>query len=309
MTRVLVTGGAGAVGSNLVTALLRDGHDVIVLDDLSSGHRWLVPEGAHLVEGSVTSRDTLDRAFRHSPEFVFHLAALFANQNSVEHPRRDLDVNGVGTLNMLERSHHAGVEKFLFCSSSCVYGPKPSMEEADRDFLPETPYAFTKLLGEHYAEFWCRHHGLDVVTVRPFNVFGPGELPGQYRNVIPNFFDIALRGEPLPITGTGDETRDFTYVDDVVDGMKRAMFSQTEPGEVFNLGSGRETRIIDLAERINDLVGNPAGLRFLPRRAWDHVPRRVASIERARSRLGYEPVTALDAGLERTFDWLRELRG
>ena len=144
------------------------------------------------------------------------------------------------------------------------------------------------------------------MTVRPCNVFGPGELPGQYRNVTPNFFDIALRGDTLPITETGDETRDFTYV---VDGMKRAMLSQTEPGEVFNLGSGRETRIIDLAERINDLVGNPAGLRFLPHLAWYHVPRRVASIEQTRSRLSYEPVTALDAGLERTLDRLRQLRG
>lgn len=305
MTRVLVTGGAGAVGANLSRRLLERGCDVVVLDDLSSGHPQLVDPQVRFIQGSVSDDEAIQEAFDHAPECVIHLAALFANQNSVEHPQRDLVVNGLGTLKVLENAQRGGSRKVVFASSSCVYGHKEIMREDDTDLRPDTPYAMTKLLGEHYAKFWAAQHGLDVCVVRLFNSYGPFEYPGRYRNVIPNFFQLAMSGEPLPITGTGEETRDFTYVGDIVRGIEGALFGDTEPGGVYNLGSGRETSINELAGLINEIAGNTAGVAYSPRRSWDHVTRRVADCSKARETFGYEPAMPLMKGLRETHDWLR----
>lgn len=307
MTRALVTGGAGFIGSNLVRALLDAQISVVVLDDLSSGREELVPADAELIQGSVTSLDDLERAFEPAPDVVLHLAALFANQNSVEHPDRDLQVNGEGTLNVLRISADRGVRKVLNVSSSCVYGDKEVMREDDIAFDLHTPYAVSKLLGEHYAALWARHWHLDVVTVRPFNAYGPHEHPGAYRNVIPNFFALANQGEPLPITGTGAETRDFTFVSDTVAGMVGALLGDTAPGDIFNIGTGVETRIDDLANRINRITGNDAGLEYRGHRDWDHSTRRRADVTKAREAFGYEPQTTLEEGLMATHEWLNRV--
>lgn len=307
MSRILVTGGAGAIGSNLAAALLADGHEVTVLDDLSSGHEQLIPAGARFVAGSVTRDEDLREAFDPIPEYVFHLAALFANQNSVDHPERDLEVNGLGMVKVLEMSRAVGVRKLLYTSSSCVYGAKAVMREDDSDFLPDTPYAITKLLGERYCRFWSDQHGLDTVMVRLFNAYGPHEFPGRYRNVIPNFLKLAMAGQKLPITGTGDETRDFTFHEDVVRGIIDALFSPTRPGDVFNVASGIETTIRELAEAINALTGNKAGLEFRPRRGWDHVNRRRGDIAKAQAAFGYAPRIGLKEGLARTYEWLKRV--
>jgi UDP-glucose 4-epimerase len=303
ISRFLVTGGAGAIGSNLVVTLLEEGHSVTVLDDLSSGHRMLVPEEAELIVGSTTDERDVDYAFACEPEYVVHLAALFANQNSVEHPQLDLAVNGSGTLRVLEASVAHGVRKLLYTSTACVYGDHAVMRESATNLRPHTPYAITKLLGERYCTFFAEHHKLDVVSVRLFNAYGPREFPGRYRNVIPNFIERALRGEPLTITGTGDETRDFTFVADVIAGILGALAAPTVPGSVFNLGSGRETRIVDLATIINEATGNAGGIEFLPRRGWDKVTRRSADIRLARGAFGYEPRTTLREGIAWTCDW------
>ncbi len=307
MSRVLVTGGAGAIGSNLAAALILRGHTVTIIDDLSSGHRALVPEAARLIVGSVSDDDALGAAFASRPELVFHLAALFANQNSVEHPAKDLTANGIGLIKVLEHAQRAGVEKVLYTSSSCVYGNKAVMCETDIDFRPDTPYAITKLLGEQYCRFWSDHHKLDTVMVRLFNTYGPGEFPGRYRNVIPNFMKLAMSGSPLPITGTGEETRDFNFVADTVAGMILAMESPTSPADVFNLASGRETTILVLAEAINEIVGNRAGIELKPRRGWDHVMTRRGDTTKARAVLGYEPKVPLREGLSRTYAWLMQV--
>ncbi len=306
MTRILVTGGAGAIGSNLAAELLARGHDVTILDDLSSGHRALIPSRAAFVDGSVTDDAALTKAFANTPERVFHLAALFANQNSVDHPDRDLTVNGLGVVKVLEHAKRSGVAKVLYTSSSCVYGNKPVMRETDLDFKPDTPYAITKLLGEQYCRFWSDMHKLDTVMVRLFNTYGPGEHPGRYRNVIPNFMAMALRGEALPITGTGEETRDFNFVADTVAGMILAMETPTIAGDVFNLASGSETTIAKLAETINKLTGNRAGIDFKPRRGWDHVLTRRGDTTKAERILGYKPKVTIEDGLARTHAWLVE---
>ena len=310
--RVLVTGGAGCIGSNLVRALLRVGVErVIVIDDLSASFEWNLPRDERVVfiRGSILDEERLRRAFGFRPHYVFHLAAHFANQNSVDHPETDLMVNGLGTLRVLQYACLAGVERFVFASSGCsVYGsgaPLPLREDYVSLHL-DTPYQIHKLLGELYCNYFHDYYGLPVAVARYFNVYGPGEVPGRYRNVIPNFIWWAMHGRPLPITGTGEETRDFTFVGDIVDGTLRMGVVDGAVGEAINLASGTETRIIDLANWINELTGNRAGVVFRPRRSWDKAVRRRASIEKARRILGYEPKTDMRAGLEKTYRWILE---
>ncbi len=308
---VLVTGGAGAIGSNLTRALAEAGAQVIVLDDLSSAERWNVPSmsGVLFIEGDVLDEVKLKRVFFERPRFVFHLAAFFANQNSVDHPERDLMVNGMGTLRMLEYSVFTGVERFVYASSGCsIYGssaPLPLREDFMSMHL-STPYQVTKMLGELYCNFFYNHYGLKTVRPRFFNSYGPGEVPGQYRNVIPNFIYWAMKGRPLPITGTGEETRDFTYVGDVVDGLLRGGAMESAIGQEFNLASGVETRIIDLAHMVNEATGNKAGITFAQRRKWDTKSRLLASIDRARELIGYDPATGFETGLQNTIQWFRD---
>ncbi len=308
---VLVTGGAGAIGSNLTRALAEAGARVLVLDDLSSAERWNVPSlpGVMFVEGDVLDEVKLKRIFFEQPRIVYHLAAFFANQNSVDHPERDLMVNGMGTLRLLEYSLLTGVERFVYASSGCsIYGssaPLPLREEFMSMHL-STPYQVTKMLGELYCNFFSNHHGLKVVKPRFFNSYGPGEVPGQYRNVIPNFIYWAMRGQPLPLTGTGEETRDFTYVGDIVDGLLRAGALESAVGQEFNLASGVETRIVDLAHLINEMIGNKAGIRFAQRRKWDTKSRLLASVERARELIGYNPTVPFQAGLQNTIQWFND---
>jgi len=310
---VLVTGGAGAIGSNLTRALLEAGcPKVVVLDDLSAAPRWNLPDAKNLlfVHGDVVDDIALKRVFNERPRVVFHLAAFFANQNSVDYPELDLRTNGLGTLKLLQYSVLAGcVERFVYASSGCsVYGseaPLPLKEEYMSMHL-STPYQITKMLGELYCNFFYHHYGLKVVKARFFNSYGPGEVPGQYRNVIPNFIYWAMQGKPLPITGTGEETRDFTYVDDLVDGLLRAAYYDVAVGREYNLSGDAEIRIRDLADMVNRLTGNTAGVRYLPRRKWDTKTRIKASIERARQELGYEPKVPFEEGLRRTVQWFRD---
>jgi len=310
--RILVTGGAGAIGSNLVRALLKaDPERIIVIDDLSSGYEWLLPkeDRVYFIRGSILDEERMKRVFSFKPHIVFHLAAHFANQNSVDHPETDLLVNALGTLKTLEYAYLSGVERFVFASSGCsVYGsqaPLPLREDYVSLYL-DTPYQINKLVGELYCNYFHDYYGLPVAIARYFNVYGPGEVPGKYRNVIPNFMWWAMHGQPLPITGTGEETRDFTFVEDVVDGTLRMGVLKEAVGEAINLASGVETRIIDLANWINEITGNKAGVVFKPRRSWDKAIRRRASIEKARKLLGYKPKTDMKTGLRKVYDWFRE---
>ena len=308
---ILVTGGAGAIGSNLTRALSEIGARVIVLDDFSSAARWNVPSlpDVLLVEGNILDEVLLKRVFSERPNIVFHLAAFFANQNSVDHPEHDLSVNGMGTLRLLEYANLCGVERFVYASSGCsIYGsdaPMPLREEFMSMNL-STPYQITKMVGELYCNFFYNHYGLNVVKPRFFNSYGPGEVPGQYRNVIPNFIYWAMKGESLPITGTGEETRDFTFVGDIVDGLFNGGAMESALGQEFNLASGVETRIVDLAHMVNAATGNSAGVRFVSRRKWDTKPRLLASIDRAHELIGYQPQTSFEEGLDKAVQWFQE---
>ena len=311
--KILITGGAGCIGSNLTRTLLKaDVKEILVLDDLSSSEKWNVPNdpGVAFIHGSILNDEALKNVFSKKPDYVFHLAAHFANQNSIDHPETDLLVNGLGTLKVLRYSQRAKVEKFVFASSGCsVYGneaPLPLKEEYVSLYL-DSPYQITKLLGELYCNFFHKYYGLPVVVGRLFNVYGPREIPGKYRNVIPNFIYWAMHGQPLPITGTGEETRDFAFVDDVIEGLLRAAVVPEAVGEAINLASGTETKIVDLANMINELTDND-GLQFVERRSWDKIVRRRASIEKARKIIGYEPKTEIGEGLKKTVEWFEENR-
>lgn len=310
--RILVTGGAGAIGSNLTRALSNLGAGtVIVLDDLSSAERWNIPSLPNVifVKGSILNEITVKRVFFEKPEVIFHLAAFFANQNSLDHPESDLMTNGMGTLKLLEYAVFTGVEKFVYASSGCsIYGsnsPLPLKEEFMSMHL-STPYQITKMLGELYCNFFQHHYGLKVVKTRFFNSYGPGEIPGQYRNVIPNFIFWAMQKIALPITGTGNETRDFTFVGDITDGLLRAGCYPKAVGQDMNLASGRETKIIELANLINKLTKNPKGIKFVAKRKWDTKSRLLASVDKAKGLIGYRPNTSFERGLAETIAWFKE---
>jgi nucleoside-diphosphate-sugar epimerase len=311
---VLITGGAGCVGSNLTGALIKaEASRIIILDDLSAAAKWNVPVAPAVVfvQGSILDEEVLKRAFAFQPDFVFHLAAHFANQNSVDNPETDQTVNGLGTLKVLEYANLAGVEKFVFASSGCsVYGsqaPLPLKEDFVSLHL-DTPYQITKLLGELYCNFFYNHYRLPVAIARYFNVYGPGEIPGAYRNVIPNFMWWALHGQPLPITGTGDETRDFTFVDDIVAGTLLLGIVPEAVGDAFNLASETETKVKDIAAMVNEITGSDKGIRLVPRRDWDKIIRRRASIAKAKKVLGYEPGMVMKDGITKVYDWIMENR-
>jgi nucleoside-diphosphate-sugar epimerase len=296
----------GAIGKHVVAAAVNNGMDVVVLDDLSSAGGGSLDSKVTFHKGSVEDEPLLRRIIGDSIDYVIHLAALFANQNSIDNPAKDLTTNALGSLNVARISAEFGVKRVTYASSSCVYA---KVNEALSENSPtsgfDTPYALTKHVGEKYFELYGQIADLNYSIVRIFNSFGPFEHPGKYRNVIPNFIKLALAGEPLPILGTGEETRDFTYVTDVVDGLMLALLTPKAQSEVFNLGNGQETSVLTLAKVINEITQNQGGVTFRERRDWDHVTMRLADISKARHVLGYSPKVNLKDGLTNTFEWLK----
>ncbi|MCD6137523.1 MAG: NAD-dependent epimerase/dehydratase family protein [Deltaproteobacteria bacterium] len=314
---VLVTGGAGAIGSNLIIALSKlvgKAGKIIVLDNLSaikSKDPFNVTPLPNImfVLGDVRSDVDLKRVFKEDPSMVFHLAAFFANQNSIDYPEVSAEVDVVGLIKVLEYARLARVERFVYASSGCaIYGSYPELPLKE-EFISmhlTTPYQINKMTGEMYCNFYHHHYGLPIVNCRFFNSYGPGEVPGQYRNVIPNFIYWAMKGIALPITGTGEETRDFTYVLDLVQGLIKAGYYKEAVGENFNLASGKEFRIRDLAEMVNKAAENRKPIYFMERRKWDTKPRLLASIEKAKRLVGYRPFVEFEEGFRSNIEWFRD---
>jgi nucleoside-diphosphate-sugar epimerase len=308
---VVVTGGAGAIGSRLVHRVLDAGAGrVVVVDDLTSGYEWLLPNDprVELKNGDVTKIDTLGIDVENP--HVFHLAAFFANQNSVDHPKDDLHTNGLGTLATLMWAKEVRAKRVVYASAGCSIAghgiDAPIAEDMPVSLHLDTPYQITKALGE----FYCNYFQTFVSTVRCrfFNSYGPGEVPGRYRNVIPNFIWLAMHDEPLVITGTGEETRDFIYVDDLVQGLFLSATVPGASGEAFNLGTGIQTRVIDLAQAIIKACNSKSKIEYAPRRSWDHSVRRQANIDKATGTLDFHPNMQLADGIERTVEWFTRHR-
>lgn len=295
---------------------------VTVVDNLLSAEIWNLPEDPRLrlVQGSAADRATLAAVGDEDCEYVFHLATFHGNQNSMVDPLADHANNALPTLVLLERL--AGVNalrKVVYASAGCSLGqavpgqPTISREDTPLPLLFDSPYQVSKVLGELYGNYYWARRGLPFVKARFQNVYGPGEILGAgvwrgtsatvWRNVVPTFTYRALHGMPLLVEGE-QASRDFVFVEDIVDGLLRCA-SHGVAGEVYNLGTGVETRIVELAQTINRLAGARSEVRIVPGRDWDHSLRRYASTEKARERLGFVARTAADQGLQRTVDWTR----
>ncbi|KAF5048686.1 UDP-N-acetylglucosamine 4-epimerase [anaerobic digester metagenome] len=299
--KVVVTGGAGFIGSNLAEELLNR-YEVTVLDDLATGRASNL-EGLNVefVQGSILDAELLAKAFR-GARYVFHEAALPSVQRSVEDPARSNHVNIDGTLNVLIAARDAGVQKLVFASSSSVYGDTPTLPKVETMTpSPMSPYAVTKLTAEHYCRVFESLYGLRTVALRYFNVFGPRQDPkSQYAAVIPNFITRVLAGEPPVINGDGRQTRDFTFVRDVVQANIRA--AESDATGIFNIACQKRIDLLALADTIMDLVGTRIEPVFNEPRAGD-VRDSLADITLARSAFGYAPAFTLEQGLSETIQW------
>lgn len=304
---VLVTGGNGAIGSILVRKLISLQAKVTVLDDFSQSKRGNLPSNKNLsvIKGDITDHRLLaKKVFSHKFDYVFHLAARFANELSVKAPLEDLHVNVQGTLQLLLHATKQKPERFLYTSSSSIYGPqKISKLRENMIPHPSTPYAASKLAAEHYCRAIHETHGVDCTVVRLSNSYGPFDPPGKYRNVIPNFMQAALSGKNLVITGTGLETRDFTYVDDCVNGIILAATTKAAKNETFNLGTGKETPIKKIARLILEITKSRSKIVFKPMRSFDHIKKRRMDISKAQKIIGYNPQVDIERGLEKTYQW------
>ncbi len=305
--RALVTGGAGFIGSNLVDRLVADRHEVRVVDDLFTGFRENVHPKAEFVEGSVAD-EALVRDAMEGIDVVFHQAAHKAVLRSVEHPLVTDLANTHGTLVLLKAALDAGVRRVVYASSSSVYGGADVVPTPETYPLhPRSPYAVTKVAGEHYCEVFAELYGLETVRLRYFNVFGPRQRPdATYAAVIPLFIDALLTGAAPIVHGDGRQSRDFTYVDDVVDANLAAASAPAAAcsGRAYNVAGGVETTLLELLATIGDVLGVQPAPDFTDPRPGD-VRRSRGDASAAARDLGFTCRVSLDDGLRRTIDWLR----
>jgi UDP-glucose 4-epimerase len=305
MTRCLVTGGAGFIGSHLVDALLAAGHDVRVLDNFSTGDRrnlMAVAGDIEVVEGDLRSYERAFTATR-GCEVVFHQAALPSVPRSVADPLTTSAVNVTGTLNVLLAARDAGTRRVVYASSSSVYGSNSTdVKREDLPVNPLSPYGVSKHAAEGYCVSFSRVYGLESVSLRYFNVFGPRQNPiSEYAAVIPNVFSAALLGEDAIVFGDGNQCRDFTFVDDVVAAALIAAEAPEASGEVFNIGRGERTSVNGLIGLVSEITGKPIALRYLPWRPGE-TRVSVADITKAVSILGYRPRVSVKEGLARVYE-------
>ena len=306
MTRVLVTGGAGFIGCNLVRALLERGDEVRVLDNFSTGNRAnLVGLDVEVVEGELRSYERVHNAVR-GVEVVFHLGALGSVPRSVQDPLTSSAVNVEGTLNVLLAARDEGIRRVVYSSSSSVYGSQAELPVSEGLALdPISPYGVAKLAAERYCISFSRvYEQFESVVVRYFNVFGPRQSPfSQYAAVIPLFITAIAAGEPIRIEGDGEQRRDFTYVDNVVDGTIRAADVAGANGRIFNVAASSPASVNQVAETIERILGQQAERVPAPRRAGD-IRDSWADVTAAREVLGYVPTIGLEDGLRRTAEAL-----
>jgi len=319
----LVVGGAGFVGSNLCVRLLKEGiASVSVVDNLLSAEEWNVPVDPRVTfrRGSIAD-DALLAGLGDDFDYAFHLATFHGNQNSIAEPLLDHDNNSVTTLKLLERlKDFRRLKKVVYSSAGCSLGektpggPTVSKEETPITLFFDSPYQISKIVGELYGNYYFTRHAVPFVKARFQNVYGPREVLGAggwrgtyatvWRNVVPTFVYRALKGLPLRIEGDG-ASRDFIFVEDIVEGLARcAVFGA--PGEVFNLGTGEETSISDLARLVVEAAGGASEIVHVPRRAWDSSVRRYASTKKADEQIGFNTRVPVREGIPRTVAWMRE---
>ena len=305
-----VTGGAGFIGSHIVDALVQQGHQVTVLDDLSNGRAENLAN-AHdtitFIEGDIRDRAVLRQAMAGS-EIVLHLAAIGSVPRSIKHPELYYEVNIGGTLNVLQAAREVGVKRVVFSSSSSVYGPITEPKQVETlTPRPASPYALSKLACEHYVRLWHELYGLETINLRYFNVFGPRQNPqAEYAAVIPIFMAKLAAGEAPEIHGDGEQSRDFTYVANVAAANLAAAEASAEAlGQVYNVAYGATTSVNTMLAKLQELFSTSLTPMYTPPRAGD-VPKSHADTSLAKKNLGYAPQVSFDEGLAQTVEWFRQ---
>jgi nucleoside-diphosphate-sugar epimerase len=308
MSVYLVTGGAGFIGSHIVRRLLEQGKKVRVLDDLSTGHKENLDEVAadvEFVEGSICDEATAQRCVQ-GVDTVFHLAARASVPRSVAEPLAANEVNVTGAATMLHAAKRADVRRFVYSASSSAYGDTPVMpKRVDMTPMPLSPYAVGKLAAEHYCTVWSHVYGLETISLRYFNVFGPRQDPnGPYAAVIPAFISRMLKGERPVVYGDGEQSRDFCFVNNVVDANLLASEAPKLGGEVVNIACGERTTLNEILNDLNRLLGTDITAVYEPERAGD-VKHSLADVSTAKEVIGYVPKVMFPEGLERSIAWYR----
>lgn len=322
--RILVVGGAGFVGSNLVKTLLKsDPKEVVVVDNLLSAEKANLPDDSRVtfIHDSINSAEALDQ-LPTDLDYVFHLATYHGNQSSIHDPLADHENNTLTTLKLFEHIKDMdSLKKVVYSSAGCTVAEKTfdeahaTQEDAPVGLYLDSPYQISKIIGEFYSNYYYKRYGLPVVKARFQNVYGPGEVLGAgqwrgtpatvWRNVTPAFVYRALKHMPLTVENGGIATRDFIYVDDIVRGLMLCA-TKGEVSGVYNLASGEETSILDLANLINELTDNPAEMDFRPARDWDNSGKRFGSTEKSERELGFKADTELRDGLTNMIAWMRQ---
>ncbi|MBZ0155096.1 MAG: SDR family oxidoreductase [Alphaproteobacteria bacterium] len=314
MENVLITGGAGFIGSNIAEEMVRRGYRVVILDDFSTGRmeniEALLQEGkATLVRGSILDRDLVRQTlYTHAISRISHQAARPSVAKSVKDPVKTSEVNITGTTTLFHAAAECGCRRVVFASSSSVYGDTPELPKRENmSYSPQSPYAVSKAAKELLGRVFSRLYGMEVIGLRYFNVYGRRQDPGSdYAAVIPKFISRALAGEPLPVEGDGLQTRDFSYIDDVVEANISALTREDLSGGVFNIACGSRISVLDLAKLILSITGSRSSLTYLPARQGD-VRDSLADIAQAREFLGFSPKYAIRSGLEKTIQWYAAL--
>lgn len=314
MEKILVTGGAGFIGSHIAERLLKEGYHVVILDNFSSGKMENIsfleqfPETHTLIRGDIRDYDTCLKACN-GVEVVFHQAALRSVPKSMSNPYEYNEVNIDGTLNMLKASKECGVKRFVFASSSSIYGETDRFPEKEEHYpLLISPYALTKLAGEYYCRIFTKNFGLETVSLRYFNVYGPRQaVDDEYAVVIPKFINCLLNDENPPIHGTGKQSRDFTYIENVVEANLLSAVSDKAAGQVINIANGEDHSILELVDVLNKIMDKNIEPIFTPPRPGD-VFKTLADISKAKELLGYEPKIKFEQGLKYTVEWFQSQR-
>ena len=309
---ILITGGLGFIGQNLVNFFVKKNFNVHIIDNLSSinsNKSYLFNKKKVKIfkfDISDNKKISIFLKKRHY-KYLIHAAANFANQNSVENPIRDMKSNIQGTINIFENINKLELKKIIYLSSSCVYPSKKNLFESMSLRPIETPYAISKYSAELYAEFYSYYHKLPINIVRIFNTYGPGEKAHKYRNVIPNFIDLALKGKTLKITGDGTEVRDFTYVEDASRLIFKTLNLKSKKLEIINSCTGKQTKLYDLAKKIIKLTNSSSQIKITNKfRKWDKIKLRKGNISKRNKLLGYISMVPLEHGLRKTVKWYKK---
>ena len=305
--KTLITGGCGFIGSHIAEALVNDGEDVVIYDNLSSGYEHNIAgfrDKVEFIEGDVRDPEMLKKAMQ-GITHVFHEAALVSVFESVEKPFDNHDINLTGTLNVLTAAKEAGAKRLVVASSAAIYGNDPALPKQEKMLpQPESPYALAKITKEYYLSVFSKLYGLETVSLRYFNVFGPRQDPSSmYSGVISKFVDVITAGEDPTVFGDGEQTRDFVFVKDIVQANLLAMRAPSSvSGSSFNVGTGQKTSLLDLLDALKSITGKDFTVHFKDVRSGD-IKHSVSDISAAIEGLGYQPKYDIKSGLSQLLEW------